>query len=86
MRPLYQHQHDAINRREWPGTRLVCVICGGDTERCEEDAIYAENEGPLCLGCHETRQRSEAALGRIHGEAERIRATLTQEKDGKGKS
>lgn len=50
----YPYQHRAINSREYPGTRQLCVICDEPTERCEEDAIYTdENEGPLCVPCWE---------------------------------
>ena len=51
-----QHEHQAINAVEYPGTRQICESCHEPTERCEEDAIYLEDGGgPLCLNCyHET--------------------------------
>jgi hypothetical protein len=52
----HQHEHEAINSREYPGTRQLCATCDEHTERCEEDAIYTEEgEGPLCVECwHKT--------------------------------
>jgi MinD superfamily P-loop ATPase len=52
----HQHEHEAINAREYPGTRQLCAVCDEPTERCEEDAIYTEEgEGPLCVECwHKT--------------------------------
>lgn len=52
----HQHEHEAINAREYPGTRQLCATCDEPTERCEEDGIYTEEgEGPLCLECwHKT--------------------------------
>ena len=48
----HQHEHEAINAREYPGTRQLCVTCDEPTERCEEDGIYAEDgDGPLCVEC-----------------------------------
>ena len=55
MRARSQAEHEAINRREYPGTRQLCERCGEPTERCEEDAIYTDSgEGPLCVGCYDT--------------------------------
>jgi len=49
----HQHEHEAINAREYPGTRQLCEICEDPTERCEDDSIYAEaGEGPMCLACY----------------------------------
>jgi hypothetical protein len=52
----HQHEHEAINAREYPGTRQLCATCDEPTERCEEDGIYTEDgEGPLCVECwHKT--------------------------------
>lgn len=52
----HQHEHEAINAREYPGTRQLCATCDEPTERCEEDGIYTEDgEGPLCVDCwHKT--------------------------------
>lgn len=47
-----QAEHAQINVREFPGTRQLCVKCGEPTERCEEDALYANNgDGPFCQDC-----------------------------------
>jgi len=59
MKARSQSEHEAINRREYPGTRQLCERCGEPTERCEEDAIYADSgEGPLCVGCYDTANTS----------------------------
>ena len=58
MKARSQAEHEAINRREYPGTRQLCERCGEPTERCEEDAIYTDSvEGPLCIGCYDTANR-----------------------------
>jgi hypothetical protein len=50
---ISQAEHSRINAHFWPGTRQLCVQCGGETERCEEDAIYLNDEtGPLCEYCY----------------------------------
>lgn len=47
-----QDEHRAINAREYPGTRQLCVRCDAPTDRCEDDAIYTEaGDGPLCPDC-----------------------------------
>jgi hypothetical protein len=49
-----QSEHEAINRREYPGTRQLCIDCGEPTGRCEDDSIYLEDgHGPLCVDCLE---------------------------------
>lgn len=57
---LTQGAHEAWNANHHPGTRQTCVCCDGTTDRCEEDAIYLENEqqslGPLCLDCYLERK------------------------------
>lgn len=57
MKARSQKEHRKINAREYPGTRQLCVICEESTERCEEDALYANNgEGPLCDKCYDKRE------------------------------
>jgi hypothetical protein len=52
MKALHQHEHEAINAREYPGTRQLCVTCDEPTGRCEEDSIHTEEgDGPLCEEC-----------------------------------
>jgi len=52
MIPRHQHEHEAINAREYPGTRQLCELCQQPTGRCEEDAIYTEaGDGPVCEAC-----------------------------------
>lgn len=51
-------EHAAYNAAHYPGTRQLCCLCGEETERCEEDELYATDEqgyrniGPLCLRCY----------------------------------
>ena len=64
-----QSEHDRINAREWPGTRQLCSECGDATERCEEDAIYAEDgSGPMCVECWEKHPEYEGGGGAELGE------------------
>ena len=49
----HQHEHEAINALEYPGTRQLCVLCDQLTERCEEAAIHTgSGQGPLCEECY----------------------------------
>lgn len=43
--------YEAWNARNYPGTRQLCDYCGEPTGRCEEDAIYVGDDGPLCFDC-----------------------------------
>jgi len=47
-----QSQHKKYNAMHYPGTRQICIICDCPTERCEEDALYIEDHGPICDGCY----------------------------------
>lgn len=51
-RALNQSQHEALNASHYPGTRQICVECETPTERCEEEALYAGDLGPLCDDCY----------------------------------
>ena len=54
MTARHQYEHEAINAREYPGTRQMCSICDEPTGRCEEDSLFAEgNESPICEECWE---------------------------------
>lgn len=55
-----QREHEAINAREYPGTRQLCLDCEEPTERCEEDAIYVDDVGPLCPACGTIRASASA--------------------------
>lgn len=47
-------EHNAWNRTHYPGTRQMCEVCGGETERCEDDALFDEDEnGPMCESCYD---------------------------------
>lgn len=47
-----QSEHEAINSREYPGTRQLCCQCDEPTGRCEDDSMYADDIGPLCEECY----------------------------------
>lgn len=62
MVAITQVEHAAINAREYPGTRQLCVKCGEPTERCEEDEIRSENGGgPFCVECWKHRAEIDKA-------------------------
>jgi len=47
-----QCEHEAINAKEYPGTRQLCSVCDEPTGRCEEDSFYTEDgKGPMCENC-----------------------------------
>lgn len=48
----HQNEHERINAREYPGTRQLCECCEQPTERCEEDAFFSGDFGPLCEACY----------------------------------
>ena len=51
---MSQSEHEAWNARHYPGTRQLCAQCGEPTGRCEEDSLYADDDGetgPLCEEC-----------------------------------
>ena len=48
---MAQNAHEAWNAYHYPGTRQLCVTCGEPTGRCEEDAMYQNDIGPLCAVC-----------------------------------
>lgn len=54
-RAMTQSEHKRWNDFNRPGTRQLCVLCGAETKRCENDALYAEGKkstGPLCEDCY----------------------------------
>ena len=52
-RAMHQSEHNRWNARNHPGTRQICSECGEETEKCEEDSLYAGEIGPLCESCFE---------------------------------
>lgn len=50
---ITQTQHEEWNATHYPGTRQLCCQCDEPTGQCEEDAIYIEDIGPLCVQCEE---------------------------------
>jgi len=54
---MAQSEHEAWNARNFPGTRQLCEQCGEPTGRCEDDSLYADDDGgigPLCVECWNT--------------------------------
>jgi hypothetical protein len=47
-----QSAHEAWNAQHYPGTRQLCARCEEPTGRCEDDAIYFGEDGPLCMDCY----------------------------------
>ena len=69
MKARSQTEHEAINRREYPGTRQLCAWCDEPTGRCEQDDIYLDDgRGPLCPDClHEWEDDpANSVLDRSH--------------------
>jgi len=54
---IHQSDHEAWNAINYFGTRQICVRCQEPTGRCEEDSIYADEEGPLCPECYRNGKR-----------------------------
>jgi len=48
---MSQTDHELWNAMHTVGTRQLCDECGAPTGRCEEDAIYLDDRGPLCEEC-----------------------------------
>lgn len=48
---MSQSKHERWNASNYPGTRQLCCDCEQPTGRCEEDAIYFDDHGPLCEDC-----------------------------------
>lgn len=62
----HHHEHEAINAREFPGTRQLCSLCEQPTGRCEEDSIYADYDedhelGPICEECRDSFRMNDPA-------------------------
>ena len=56
---MSQSEHHAWNSANYPGTRQLCSICGGETGRCEDDEILCpETEEPICLSCYKKLQEA----------------------------
>lgn len=46
-----QTEHERINAVSYPGTRQLCSLCNAPTERCEDDSLFYNEDGPLCIDC-----------------------------------
>lgn len=53
---MHQSEHESWNASHYPGTRQLCCECDEATGRCEEDAIYVDDIGPLCEACYATKE------------------------------
>lgn len=49
---MHQNDHEKWNASHYPGTLQLCSVCEEPTGRCEEDAIWPEDGGPLCEDCY----------------------------------
>jgi hypothetical protein len=57
-----QSEHEKWNASHYPGTRQLCELCETPTESCEEDSMYAGDDGeigPLCEACFEKLLRGK---------------------------
>ena len=60
---LSQKQHEEWNSYNYPGTLQICDLCGEPTERCEEDAIYWDDDSePICLDCYHKLERENNGI------------------------
>lgn len=51
---MSQSEHESWNAQHYPGTRQLCAQCDEPTGRCEDDSLYADEDGessPLCEEC-----------------------------------
>lgn len=62
-RALDQGTHNRINAQHYPGTRQLCAVCDAPTGRCEDDAIFAGDIGPLCEACRDDMDLSDEGEG-----------------------
>lgn len=53
---MTQAEHEAWNARNFPGTQQLCNECGDTTGRCEDDSLYVDDDGPLCLECYREKE------------------------------
>lgn len=59
---MTQDQHREWNASVHPGTMQMCVNCDSATGRCEEDALYLDEngeQGPLCEECYDISKTKE---------------------------
>ncbi len=50
---MTQDAHERWNSVHYPGTMQLCAVCEEPTGRCEEDAVFRGDAGPLCDDCEE---------------------------------
>lgn len=56
---MTQEEHERWNSTHYPGTRQLCCDCEEPTGRCEEDAMYVGDVGPLCEECYAKKEPHE---------------------------
>lgn len=77
MTALTQAEHNAINAREYPGTREMCRECDQPTGNAGkgDGSLYCPDDdcglGPFCWGCYDIHcPYSESSEDRHHTGAE----------------
>lgn len=55
---MAQDEHERWNSCHYPGTRQLCESCEHPTGRCEDDSLWLDDEGPLCLTCYREKQQN----------------------------
>lgn len=59
---MSQAAHEEWNASNYPGTRQLCSECGEPTGRCEDDSLFAEDEGPFCESCFGKKRSAESSV------------------------
>jgi len=63
---MSQSDHEAWNANHYPGTLQLCVECEEPTGRCEDDSLYADDDGdigPLCEKCWQRHADNQGIAG-----------------------
>ena len=73
MKRRSQYEHNAINAREYPGTRELCVVCDTPTGHAGrgDGSLYCGGcgRGPFCDACYEGHAREERLVAALEVEA-----------------
>lgn len=67
---MTQDAHERWNAQHYPGTRQLCAECDAATGRCEDDSLYADEDGergPLCEECWQKAHDDESANAELRG-------------------
>lgn len=63
---MSQKEHEQWNATVYPGTLQLCSECEEPTGRCEEDSLYADDDGdigPLCEKCWQRQTDNKEFMG-----------------------